>query len=145
MKRTALSHLGMAVLSLIGLAGCGPSGGAGNRAAVTGQVTLDGKPLAQGAIKFAPMDQTQGVVTGANIHDGHFELPAETGAAVGWNRVEITGMRKSGKKAQDPFGPPGQMIEMETSAVAPRFNVSSILKIEIKPGENTAPFAVESK
>jgi hypothetical protein len=141
MKRSFPLLWGACLASVLVLAGCG-QGDAGTRAAVTGQVTLDGKPLAQGAIKFAPMDQTRGVVTGVSIHDGHFELPAEIGAAIGWNRVEITGMRKSGKKVQDPFGPPGQL---ETSAVAPRFNVSSDLKIEIKPGENTAQFEVKSK
>jgi hypothetical protein len=144
MKRTSLL-LSLACGCLVAmLAGC-DAGDAGHRAAVKGEVTLDGKPLAQGAIRFTPLEGTPGVVTGTSIKDGRFELPAEIGAAVGWNRVEITGMKKSGKKVQDPFGPPGQMVEMETSAVAPRFNVSSTLKLEVKAGDNAAPFAVESK
>lgn len=141
MKR---SYCGAFALALSLLAGCGDST-SGNRAAIQGEVTLDGKPLAQGAIKFTPMENTPGVVTGVPIQDGRFQLPPEIGAAVGWNRVEITAMRKTGKKVQDPFGSPGKTVEMEMSAVAPRFNTSSTLKLEVKPGDNAAQFAVESK
>lgn len=151
MKRFDGSRCGLKVLLcmlwLPVVAGCGGAANSAHRAAVKGEVTLDGKPLAKGAIKFAPLEGTSGVVTGAPIEDGHFDLPAEIGAAVGWNRVEITAMKKTGKMVPDPFSP-GTKVEMETSAVAARFNTGSTLKLEVKPGVNSPPatnFAVESK
>jgi len=149
MKRFDVSRRGpialACMLALLGLCGCGGADKSGHRAAVKGTVTLDGKPLARGAIKFSPLEGTSGVVTGTPIEDGHFDLPEEIGAAVGWNRVEITAMKKTGKMVPDPFSP-GTKVEMETSAVAARFNTDSTLKLEVKPGVNTPPaFAVESK
>ena len=80
------------------------------------------------------------------IRDGRYSIPAETGAAVGWKRVEIQAMRPAGKKTQDPFGSPGKMIDMETSAIAARFNTSSTLRLQVKAGDNEPPtWAVESK
>ena len=123
--------------------GCGKPGTGG--AAVSGTVNLDGKPLVQGAIKFAPVGDAAGIVTGTEIKDGRYELPANQGPAVGKNRVEITAVRKTGEKVQDPLGPKGTMIEMEESAVAPRFNSASELTVEITAGENTHNFDVSSK
>lgn len=128
---------------LAAISGCG--GGNDNRAIVVGDITLDGKPLEQGAIKFTPLPGTSGAVTGTEIKDGHYQLKPETGAAIGPNRVEITAMRKSGKLVASPLGPPGSTVELEVSAVAPRFNTSSTLKLDVKPGENRADFAVESQ
>ncbi len=149
MKRTDVSRGSLialaCTLSLVGLTGCGGAERSGHRAAVKGQVTLDGQPLAKGAIKFSPLEGTSGVVTGVPIEDGHFDLPEEIGAAVGWNRIEITAMKKTGKMVPDPFSP-GTKVEMETSAVAARFNTGSTLKLEVKPGVNSpSAFAVESK
>lgn len=127
---------------MVSTLGCG----SGNKGAVVaGDVTLDGQPLAEGAIKFIPLPGTSGAVTGTEIKDGKYKLRAETGAGIGPNRVEITAMRKSGKMVQAPMGPPGTMVEMEVSAVAPRFNTASTLTYDVKPGENNADFAVESK
>ncbi len=129
-------------IALLLLGGCGRHG---NHAAVDGQVTLDGEPLAQGSILFVPMEGTQGVPTGADIKAGHYRLPITKGPAVGWNRVEITAVRPSGKMAADPMGLPGQQREMYVSAVAARFNTNSMLKIEVTPGDNTANFDVTAE
>ena len=140
----------MTVMNLLRAAGCVfvlvvVASGCTNdssRGTVTGSVTLDGEPLAQGAIKFVPLGKTPGVVTGTEIKDGRYLLPAEIGAAVGKNRVEITAVRKTGKMAQNPLGPPGSQLEMETSAIAERFNVASTLELDVKAGQNQADFAV---
>lgn len=131
---------------ILALAGCGEGPVGGPRAAVRGEVTLDGQPLEQGSIMFLPAAGTSGQVTGGPILAGRYSIPAEEGVAVGVNRVEITAMKKSGKQVQDPFGPPGKTIEMEVPAVAARFNTASTLKLEVKVGDNAPPpFAVQSK
>ncbi|HTN77354.1 MAG TPA: hypothetical protein VL096_18975 [Pirellulaceae bacterium] len=113
--------------------------------AIRGKVTLDGQPLEQGAILFLPSPGNSGVATGGPIKGGIYELSGSSGVSVGKYSVQITSMRKSGEKVQAPFGPQGTMVEHEVSAIAPRFNTQSTLTFDVKPGDNTADFAVESK
>jgi hypothetical protein len=94
---------------------------------------------------FTPIEGTRGVATGSDIKDGRYRLNSSNGPAVGWNRVEITAVRPSGKMVQDPLGAPGQLREMFVSAVAARFNAESTLKAQIKPGDNTENFDVKAE
>ena len=132
----------LGVVCVFGTGGCSKGG---NHTAVRGEVTLDGKPLEQGSILFMPIKGTRGVATGTGIRHGRYEISNTTGPAVGWNRVQIQAMRGTGTMVPSPLAPPGRMIEMETAAVAPRFNSASILKFEIKPGDNSANFDVQSE
>jgi hypothetical protein len=131
------------LLLLALLAGCGKNDG--NHNAIQGDVKLDGKPLEQGSILFTPTEGTKGVVTGGEINNGHYQLAGKNGAAAGWNRIEIRAVRKTGKMVQKPLAPQGEMVEEYGEAVAPKFNSSSTLKVEVKPGENKADFEVTSK
>lgn len=128
---------------LVAAAGCG--GGGPDRGAVRGEVKLDGQPLEQGSILFVPGENTKGVVTGGQIEKGRYRLSGDDGPAVGWNRVEIRAVKKTGKMVPKPLSPPGQMVEQEVEAIPARFNSASTLKVEIKAGENTYDFQVESK
>jgi hypothetical protein len=124
------------------LTGCGANNA--NRGNISGAVKLDGKPLEQGSILFAPMEGTHGTATGGTIENGRYKFSGEEGPAIGWNRVEIQAMRKTGKKIPKPFAPPGQTVDELVEAVSPRFNSESSLKVEVKRGENTADFEVSS-
>lgn len=123
--------------------GCGK--GAANRSTISGEVTLDGMPLEQGSIMFTPIEDTKGVVAGGQIQNGRYRFDEATGPAIGTNRVEIQAMRKNGAMVPRPMGAPGEMIEGSDQAVAAKFNSESTLKIEVKPGENTANFDATSK
>ncbi len=138
---TRAQHIVSALVAaaLLAAGGCGPRG---NHAAIGGQVTLDGQPLAQGSILFVPIEGTSGTATGGDIREGKYHIASAKGPAVGWNRVEITAVRPSGKQAPDPMGPPGRTREMYVSAVAARFNTDSTLKFEVQAGDNTANFDV---
>jgi hypothetical protein len=129
-------------LVLLLLSGCG-SGGA-DRGAVSGTVKIDGKLLEQGSILFTPIEGTHGSVAGGKIENGRFQFSAKTGPALGRNRVEIRAMRKTGKMVPKAFGRPGEMVPEQVEAIPPRFNAKSELKVEIKPGDNTADFEVSS-
>jgi hypothetical protein len=124
------------------LAGCGK---VGNHAAIHGTVTLDGKPLERGSILFEPTGETKGAVTGGEIKDGRYDLPRSIGPAIGWNRVRIMAVRRTGRMLPNPMGPPGSMNEVYEGAVAARFDTESILKVEVHAGDNAADFAAESK
>jgi hypothetical protein len=129
-------------MMLLLVAGCGGDGA--TRGAVSGKITLDGKPLASGSILFTPIQGTRGTATGGIIKNGAYQISASTGPAIGWNRVKIRATRNTGKMVPKPFSPPGQMVEEVAEAVAPKFNSDSVLKVDVKPGENTADFEVAS-
>lgn len=139
------AHLAISLVIAAGLlvaSGCG--GQTANRGAIGGEVKLDGNLLESGSIMFSPFDGAQGAVASGNIKNGRYYLDTPIGPALGWNRVCIQGMRKTGKKIQRPFAPPGEMADEMVEAIPPRFNSESTLKFEVQPGDNTANFEVTS-
>jgi hypothetical protein len=138
-KRLTLAFFPAAFLLLTG---CG--GGEANRGDISGVVKLDEKPLVQGSILFTPIEGTHGSVAGGTIENGRYQFSGESAPAIGWNRVEIRAMRKTGKKIPKPFAPPGQTVDEQIEAIPPQFNSESNLKVEVKHGKNTADFDVSS-
>jgi hypothetical protein len=127
------------------LAGCGRSGELKfEKAPVTGNVTYQGKPLESGMIRFIPDSKVvEGRVPGkptfAKIEAGHYAIPAERGATVGKNRIEIVSYRKTGKvsKMEDTT------IE-ETEQVLPdTYNTATTLSADVKPEANQLDFTLE--
>jgi hypothetical protein len=145
MLRNPSKRLNLALFSTVLLLVAGCRDGDANRGAVGGAVKLDGKPVEQGSILFTPIEGAKGAVTGGVIENGRYRLSEAIGPAIGWNRVEIRAMRKTGKNIPKPFAPPGQMAEEQVEAIPPQFNSESRLKVEIKPGDNTADFEVSSR
>ncbi len=135
--------LSLAVILLSAAIGCGKADS--NRGSVSGEVKLDDKPLEQGSILFTPVDGTKGTVAGGEIKNGKYQLSGEKGPALGKNSVAIRAVRKTGKMVQKPMAPRGEMTEELAEAVAPRFNSSTTLSFEVKPGANTGNFDVQSK
>jgi len=123
------------------VAGCGSDEGP-ERAAVSGTVTVDGEPLAEGAISFLPAEGTEGPTAGGTIEAGKYDIPKANGVVVGKNRVQITGNRKTGRKVPDA-GKPGSMREEVVSAISPEFNTKSKLVETVKSGDNTLNFDVK--
>ena len=123
--------------------GCGPN--PSNIASVAGEVKLDGKLLEQGSIQFLPMQGVEGSITNGEIVKGRYRISGKAGPTIGWNRVEIRAVRKTGKMVPMPFPSRGKMIEEQIEAIPPRFNSASTLKVEVKPGGNTADFEVISR
>jgi hypothetical protein len=137
------TYVRLIALALLTIVGCGK--GAGNRGAIDGQVTLDGKPILKGSIRFVPTAGTKGTVAGGPIENGRYRLSVAGGPAVGSNHVEIHAARKTGRLVPKAMAPAGQMEEEQGEAVAPQFNSATTLTVEVKPGDNTADFAVGSK
>ena len=109
------------------LAGCGTDD-PWDRRAVTGQVTLDGKPLAQGSIRFEPDGTQSGVSAGAVIRDGKYEVARERGLAAGSYRVSISA-------PPDNLLPPRPSMDAERplpkDLIPARYNTASELRIEV--------------
>ena len=114
-------------LCLLLLAGCGSD--SQQRHSLEGTVTLDGQPLASGAITFRPLAGTDGPSAGGKVTDGRFSVQPEGGTFVGKFRVEITASRKSGKQEKDyRTGKPMDIIEQY---LPPRYNSQSELTAEV--------------
>ncbi|WP_417386606.1 hypothetical protein [Gimesia sp.] len=134
-------------LCAITLTGCfGGSAEYIERAAVSGSVTFDGKPLPEGSIQFVPdVDSAgkpvRGKMAQALIKDGSYSLSAEEGPAVGNNKVLINATRKTGKFQESD----GQKTEIMQQYIPARYNTQTTLQYEVKAGENTADFTLEAK
>jgi hypothetical protein len=131
-------------LILIAIAGCGKGGIP--RAAVDGQVTLDGVPIANGSIFFRPTGNTKGMSAGGAITDGRYQLSAAEGPVVGTNLVEIHCDRRTGRKVPVIVGDPREGMKDEVvEGVPERYNMQSKLTCEIQPGGSSHDFKLTTK
>ena len=140
-------HPNKKLVLLIGLAschllGCGAGAPGPERASVSGTVTVDGTPLANGSVRFVPIEGTTGPVAGATVENGKYSVAHANGPVVGTNRVEIEGVRLTGKKVP---GPMGRLIDENVAAVPAQYNTQSTLVRQVKPGKNVFDFPVTSK
>ncbi|MEX2579888.1 MAG: alpha/beta hydrolase [Verrucomicrobiales bacterium] len=81
------------------------------RGAVSGEVTLDGRPVSWGVLSFHPEDENQ-PVTAVRVRQGKFSVPAKNGPVVGPAVVkfegsiwEATGHEKDGAVMLDTLTP----------------------------------------
>lgn len=125
-----------AAAGLLVAAGCGD-----NRSAVSGRVSLDGKPVEAGTISFVPEATTKGPSAGATIANGEYRVEGENLPVPGSYRVEITATKKTGKMI--PAGSPapkGTMVEETVQAVPEKYNKKSTLQKDLKAGSNSLDF-----
>jgi hypothetical protein len=146
-RRRALSVLFQ--LAVCGLAmtffslGCGAENPKG-RKPLTGRVTLDGAPLAQGNIEFHPLFEG-GLQSGGRIASGSYSIPAHEGVVPGKYRVAIqdfiaTPPTPAGYMPGDPL-PPSPKAKVPSD-----WNTKSQHTIEVMPqGPFKFNFEVVSK
>jgi hypothetical protein len=125
-------------ICLAAIVGCGGD----NRAAVQGKVTLDGRDI-EGTISFVPTDGRSTSAAWGEIKEGCYSLPAARGPVVGTYRVEISWMRKTGKKQSNPAHV--MFADEIAEAIPTRYNRQSELQAEIKPEKNQVDFNLTSK
>ncbi|MBA4188382.1 MAG: hypothetical protein C0467_10295 [Planctomycetaceae bacterium] len=100
---------------------------------VSGTVTLDGAPLAEGEIIFLAPDNSVTPSSGT-ISNGHFHFRATRGA----KKVQINATKDSGKREMD-----GWVIR--ESVIPERYNVKTDLIVDVKSGLNDFKFELHSK
>ena len=117
--------------SFLLLAGCRGSGHL-ETVPVSGTVTLDGKPLAQGTVTFAP--EMGRAATGAIQPDGSYTLktykPGD-GALLGKHRVAVVAREVLPSNGPEPYRAGRWLIPVFYSDSA-----QSGLSFEVKPGKN---------
>ncbi len=123
----------VAFLSSTSLVGCGGKGL--DRVVVSGKVTLGGKPLADGEIRFVPIEGTKAPISGAAIVNGRYKAGAKGGVPLGTYKVEIEAYRplsgaQPNKSSDDDMVGSGGAREQYIPA---RYNKNSELKITVPP------------
>ena len=130
-----------ACLALVmSLAGCNSAPEGPVTFPVSGTVTFDGSPVAEGRIQFRPTSGTQQAYS-AEIREGRYQLDSEPGSAT----VEITASRPIPGKfdTSNPDDEPQPIGEMYIPA---KYNSQSTLVAEVSPTEtNEIPFDLTSK
>lgn len=135
-------------LALLSTSGCQPANPLG-RVAVSGNVTLDGTPIDEGTIEFAPH---AGVGSGAKIVNGRYALEEVRGLPPGKYQVRIYSPRLPVRAEETPPGappgPPGpESSLLGVERVAAKFNTRTTLTAEVPQNSEplTFDFAVTSK
>jgi len=120
-----------------GNAGCGPPAEQGT---VTGTVTLDGAPLAEGAVRFVPV-AGDAPTSGATITEGVFtaEVP------FGQMRVEFTAAKVVGAREMYEGMPDSPVVNIVEELIPAKYNVRSELMVDIQPGTNRKDFTLSTE
>jgi len=139
-KAAGVCAICFVIATCIGCSKKGPQ-----RAAASGHITLDGKPIEHGVIQFLPVAGTIGPETGGVIENGSYEIPKQRGPVVGQCRVELRASKKTGRKIQDPTGRPGVLTDEFKEMFPTAANTDSSLVRDIKDEPNTLDFDIRTK
>jgi len=126
-------HLLLALLPFLPLA-CGGGSEQPKTYPVSGTVTLDGKPIAEGRIAFRGKDHP---ATGGVISNGKFECQSHPGPMT----VEIRAFKSV--KRQTPVA--GMSDTEEVNYIPVEYNSESKLKADIATGPTVVDFAITSR
>jgi hypothetical protein len=119
------------------VAGCARSDP--NRGEVRGTVTIDGEPVAAGAVMFIPTDGA-GQASGGKIVDGQYTV----NAWVGPSKVAVRAPIKVGeRKLYDTADSPVQPVMKES--LPSTFNEHTTLTFDVKPGNNEHDIQINIK
>jgi hypothetical protein len=133
---------------LVACAGCG--GDVGDelpREAIWGTVTLDGKPIAHGAITFAPA-AGQATQSGGVVTDGKFSVPRGQGPVPGKYNVSInsTTAQANIPASEASSGMPGYVARQPVDPIPEKYNNKTTLSAEVKKGgDNNFQFDLKTK
>lgn len=139
---SAVSRRWFAALVVAFVAGCGQSGP--ELFPVQGQVTLDGRPLADAGVMFLPADMGPSA-SGTTNSDGHFELMTvnRIGAIRGNHHVAIAKRKYVGVKPGEEPVPGGLRAEWYSPNKYANPTTSG-LSAEVGEGDNEFQFELSS-
>jgi len=120
-------------LALLALAGCSNKPVVGT---VTGRITLDGKTVEDGLIRFIPTDRNS-QPNDCKIANGSYTVTMP----IGEKRVEIFWLKSSGP----PEDTATQGTTKSTQMIPSKFNTASTLKYTIIQGTQSKDFELPSK
>lgn len=104
--------------------GCGQSDPL-RRQAVSGKITLGGKPLKTGTVEFTPVGN--GILSGASVRDGQFSIAKDKGLPPGDYVVRIS----ASNAEQQPVEAPGESNKISAELVPAKYNSQSTLQFHV--------------
>jgi hypothetical protein len=136
-------------ISLFFQPGCGGPSDQPELGQVTGMITLDGKPLVGVAVVFQP--DSGRPARGMTDQDGKYELTyirQTKGTKIGPNRVEIApteeGEADEFENSDEEGAAAAKPAKSGKPKIPARYNLQSELKADVKAGDNTFDFKLES-
>jgi hypothetical protein len=136
LRRLLLATL---ALALTLAAGCRSAPAPAKRGAIRGTVTLDGKPLANGNVRFIALE-AGGVNVLAAVKDGAYEVPEGQGPTKGKYRVEFS-VPKPGRRVPNP-DVPGTGLEEPGETLPARYHRESNYLLDYDP-DDPKPYDAE--
>ena len=138
--------LRLVFLVVLGMAssGCSGSGDELPREPVSGTVSLDGEPVADGMIQFTPSGGS-GVGGGARIQAGSFSILRESGLVPGSYQVSINA---AASPAAEPSksAVPKKGAQLARELIPAKYNSQTKLAVDIKKGgASDLKFDLQSK
>jgi len=118
----------------------GCSSDSDTNARLSGTVTLDDQPIANGSISFLPVDGKT-ATAGTRIENGKFEIKMPPGP----KRVEISGMEVVGQKPAYEGDKNSPLVDITRDIVPSRYNTKSELLVDVDSGEANQDFSLVSK
>ncbi len=122
------------VLVLAIVPGCSAGDAAPKRGKLSGRVTLDGKPVANGQLTLFALEAT-GTNVATKITAGQYDLPEGQGPSKGKYRVEFRVPSATKTKVPNP-DIPGQFLEEPTETLPPRYNRESNIILDYDPDKS---------
>jgi hypothetical protein len=143
--RSVLSYSGTFAVLLLSLAsgGCSEVVDDLPREAVYGKVTIDGEPLARGAIRFrtSTPGATNAMDVGELIRDGEYQIGKSKGPVPGTYRVTVTEEVDAPPIAGEA---PGPRSKLKPSKIPAKYSVKDLLRAEVKK-DQSSPIDFELK
>jgi len=113
--------------------GCDRGPAPTKRGKLEGKVTLNGKPLPSGAIRFMALDP-DGVNVLATVKDGQYSVPDMEGPTKGKYRVEFS-VPSATKQRVPNDDIPGQFMEIAPETLPPRYHRNSQITLDYDPDQ----------
>jgi hypothetical protein len=131
-----MRSLGFAIFGVIALFAAGCTGRVGT---VTGEVTVDGKPLEEGTITFSGAEIKADPIT-EKIVNGKYRVVTSTGK----KHVQISSMPVVGRKPEYNH-PDAPLVDFRQEVLPERYHSNkSNLNFEVMPGNNTKNWELTS-
>jgi hypothetical protein len=138
--------------ALLGCLIVGCSGG--DVSTLSGTVTFEGQPLAEGNLRLMPADGGAGHGAGAKIVNGSYDIPANGGLTPGRYSVMISATRPAtaaeaaarsdGQGSADPDEEEGEGdAPAQVQLIPAKYNVATTLTVTVEKGANTEDFDLQ--
>jgi hypothetical protein len=115
-----------------------------NLRGVSGSVTLDGAPVADGSIEFTPVEGTKGQIAGAAIKEGRYAVPEHHGVLIGGTyKVAIVSMRKTGRAVEGFTDGAGRPLPEFENYIPAKYNDETELEITISDDDSPSDFVLQ--